>query len=185
MTRTKAAVAAAGLGLAVGMTAAGQASARSAPARATIKAVQTLKMKPNRYIQDGLRWDRDVYRVRSGGTVTVLNNAADEGPHTLSVVRRGDLPRTAAQAFNCRICRVFEKAHGAQPESDAPPQFLYVENGVGQATAPNVDRPGDSGVTGPGRKGEKITLKVTARRGTTLYFMCAIHPWMQARIAVG
>ena len=26
---------------------------------------------------------------------------------------------------------------------------------------------------------------MTAKKGTTLYFMCAIHPWMQAKVIVG
>ena len=29
-----------------------------------------------------------------------------------------------------------------------------------------------------------LTLTVTAKKGTTLYFMCAIHPWMQAKVQV-
>ena len=40
-------------------------------------------------------------------------------------------------------------------------------------------------MTGPGKKGESIDLKVTAKKGTTLYFLCAIHPWMQAKVIVG
>src|SRR3954453_4353921 len=83
---------------------AGAAKTSAAPARTTIKVSQKLKIKPNRYIQDGLRWDRDVYKVRSGGTLHIVNTSADEGPHTFTVVRRADLPRTAAQAFNCKVC---------------------------------------------------------------------------------
>jgi hypothetical protein len=48
-----------------------------------------------------------------------------------------------------------------------------------------VDQPGDSGITGPGEKGESIDLPVTAKKGTTLRFMCLIHPWMQAKVIVG
>jgi hypothetical protein len=40
-------------------------------------------------------------------------------------------------------------------------------------------------VTGAGKKGESIDLKVTAKKGTTLHFMCLIHPWMQAKVVVG
>ena len=39
-------------------------------------------------------------------------------------------------------------------------------------------------VTGKGKKGESINLKVTAPAGTKLYFMCLIHPWMQAEVDV-
>jgi plastocyanin len=29
-----------------------------------------------------------------------------------------------------------------------------------------------------------ITIKVTAKPGTTLHFFCAVHPWMQGKIVV-
>ena len=161
------------------------AAATTTPAKTTVTAVQTLKMKPNRYIQDGLRWNKDVYRVKSGGTLTVLNNAADEGPHTLTIVRKKDLPQTAAQAFGCKICEKLGQAHGADPNSDAPPKCQYLENGVGQNTPPSLNKLGDSGVTGEGKKGEKISFKVTAKKGTDLYFMCIIHPWMEGELQVG
>ena len=151
----------------------------------TIKAVTSVpKIVPNRYIQDNLRWDKDTYTVKSGGTLHVVNVAADEGPHTFTVVERKDEPRTGLQAVNCKICLTLAKAHGANPNSDAPPKFPFLENGVGQKTPPNVDRPGDSGVTGPGKKGESIDLKVTAPAGTKMYFICLIHPWMQAQVNV-
>jgi hypothetical protein len=151
----------------------------------TIKAVtSTPKMAVNRYIQDNLRWDKNVYKVKSGGTLHIVNQAADEGPHTFTVVVKKDAPKTGLQAVNCKICLTLAKAHGANPNSDAPPKFPFLENGVGQKTPPNVDRPGDSGVTGPGKKGESIDLKVTAPAGTKLYFMCLIHPWMQAQVDV-
>jgi uncharacterized cupredoxin-like copper-binding protein len=184
MTSRKLAVAAAAVAVSLGATGAAIAAVGKAPARTTIKVSQKIKMKPNRYIQDGLRWNKDVYKVRSGGTLHVVNTAADEGPHTFTVVRKKDLPRNAAEAFNCKVCNQLAQAHGADPNSDAPPKFPFLENGVGQATPPNVDRPGDSGVTGEGKKGESIDLKVTAPKGKKLYFMCLIHPWMEARVDV-
>jgi hypothetical protein len=84
---------------------------------------------------------------------------------------------------HCAACARLARAHGAVPNSNAPPKFQFVENGVGQATAPNLDRPGDSGVTGS-RTNDKISFKVTAKKGKRLYFLCLIHPWMQARIQV-
>jgi uncharacterized cupredoxin-like copper-binding protein len=173
------------LALGVGATGAAMAQGGAAPSKTTIKSKQTLKMKVNRYIQDGLRWDKDSYRVKSGGTLHVVNGDGTEGPHTFTVVAEKDLPKTAAQAFNCKICTTLAKAHGADPNSDAPPKFPFLENGVGQATAPSVDRAGDSGITGEGKKGESIDLKVTAKKGKELYFMCLIHPWMQAEVTVG
>lgn len=151
----------------------------------TIKAVtKPPKVVVNRYIQDGLRWDKDVYSVPSGGTLHIVNQAADEGPHTFTVVLKKDAPRTGLQVVNCKICLVLAKAHGADPNSNAPPKFPFLENGVGQATPPSVDKAGDSGVTGKGKKGESIDLTVTAPAGTKLHFMCLIHPWMQADLVV-
>jgi hypothetical protein len=161
------------------------ASPSSASTVTTIKAVEVQPLvKINRFVQDTLRWNRDVYSVRSGGTLHIVNVAADEGPHTFTVVERKDEPKTAAQLFNCKICNALAKAHGANPNSDAPPKYQYLENGVGQNTPPSVNEPGDSGVTGSGKKGESIDLKVTAPKGTTLYFICLIHPWMQAKLVV-
>ena len=106
----------------------------------TIKAVTVPpKMVPNRYIQDGLRWDKDVYKVASGGTIHVVNMAADEGPHTFTVVVKKDEPRNGLQVVSCKICLTLAKAHGANPNSNAPPKFPFLENGVGQKTPPKVE----------------------------------------------
>ena len=163
----------------------GASAGAPAPLQTTIKETQTSVMKPNRYIQDGLRWDKDVYHVKSGGTLHIVNSVATEGPHTFTVVKPADLPKSAAQINRCAVCAKLTKAHGADPNSDAPPKFPFLENGVGQDTPPNVDLPGDSGVTGSGKKGESIDLKVTAKPGTTLSFLCLVHPWMQAKVVVG
>jgi hypothetical protein len=172
----------------LGLVAGGSAvavAAGSAPRHTTINAVTSLKVKVNRYIQDGTRWQKDVYDVKSGGTITIVNLAASEGPHTFSVVKRSELPKTAKQINNCRICRTIAIEHGVNPNSppQGAPPFLFVENGVGTNTPTNVDRPGDSAFVAPVQKA-KVTLKVTAKAGTTLYFMCIIHPWMQAKLIV-
>jgi uncharacterized cupredoxin-like copper-binding protein len=186
MKNHKLAAGVAGLCLAVGVSGvAVAANSAAVPKKITVKQKGGLEMKPNRYLKDLLRWDKDAYQVKSGGTIHVVNSVADEGPHTFTVVKEKDLPKTAAQMQKCKICNTLGQAHGADPNSNAPPKFQYLENGVGQATAPNVDKPGDSGVTGSGKKGESIDLTVTAKKGTTLYFMCLIHPWMQGKVAVG
>ena len=151
----------------------------------TIKAVApTPKFQINRFVQTTLRWDKDRYTVKSGGTLHIVNLAADEGPHTFTVVAAKDEPKTMQALFACPICQKLAKAHGADPNSNAPPKFQYLENGVGTKKAPQVNQPGDSGVTGAGKKGESIDLKVTVPAGTKLYFICLIHPWMQAVVDV-
>jgi hypothetical protein len=39
-------------------------------------------------------------------------------------------------------------------------------------------------VIGPKGHGSTVTFKVTARPGTILNFICAVHPWMQGRFLV-
>jgi hypothetical protein len=170
--------------LCLGGTITGAALAAGAPSKTTIKSKASTKIVPNRYIQDGLRWDKDVYTVKSGGTLKIVNGDGTEGPHTFTVVAKKDLPKTAAQAFSCKVCAKLTAAHGADPNTEAPPKFPFLENGVGQDTPPNVDKPGDSAITGSGKKGEFVKLKVTAKKGTNLYFMCLIHPWMEAEVKV-
>jgi hypothetical protein len=183
MMRRKLLVGITAVGLVAGGSAVAVAATGRAPKHKTINAVTSTKVKINRYIQDGTRWQNDVYTVRSGGTITIVNRAASDGPHTFSVVQRRDLPRTAKQINHCKICQTIVQEHGANPQSQAPPKFLFVENGTGSTTPPNVDRPGDSAFIAPSQNA-KVTLKVTAKPGTTLYFICALHPWMQAKLIV-
>jgi hypothetical protein len=167
------------------VTSAAVAGHRTASSTITIKAIQVPpKIEINRFVEDTLRWNKDVYKVPSGGTLHIVNDAADEGPHTFTIVAVKDEPKTAQALFRCQICEKLAKAHGADPNSNAPPKFPFLENGVGQMKPPKVNQPGDSGVTGKGKKGESIDLTVTAPKGTKLHFMCLIHPWMQAEVDV-
>jgi hypothetical protein len=186
MNNRKLAAGAAGLCLALGVSGVAVAANTAAvPKKVTIEQSQSFKFVPNRYVKDGLRWKKDVYTVKSGGTLHLVNSVITEGPHTFSVVRKKDLPKTAAQANNCKICQKLGQAHGFDPNSEGPPKFFFLENGTGSTTPPSVDRPGDSALIGPGNKrGEHVDLKITAKRGTTLYFMCLIHPQMQSKIIV-
>lgn len=60
---------------------------------------------------------------------------------------------------------------------------MFVENGNGTNSPPHITRSGDSAFIAP-TKNAKVTLKVTAKPGTKLYFICAVHPWMQAELDV-
>jgi hypothetical protein len=165
------------------------AAVAAAPAKTTIKEKQKVSFGINRFVKDGLRWNKDAYGVRSGGTLHVVANKLGDGPHTFTVVRKKDLPTTTKQINNClspgHICLKLAIAHGADPSSDAPPQFQFLENGKGTNTAPNVDKPGDSAAIGFVPAQKSVDLKVTAKKGSTLHFMCLVHPWMQATVKVG
>jgi uncharacterized cupredoxin-like copper-binding protein len=188
MTHRRLAVGVAAFSLTFGAGGVAVAASASAPARTTIKEKQRMSVVINRYVQDGMRWNHDVYHVRRGGTLHIVANKLGEGPHTFTVVRKKDEPTTAKQINDCLpkgICGKLAVAHGANPQTEGPPQFMFLENGKGTNTAPNVDRPGDSAAIGFGPDNKSVDLKVTAKKGTTLRFMCLIHPWMQAKVVVG
>jgi len=171
------------LSLVGGGTGVALAAGGKAPNRANVVAVSTTKVKVNRYVQDNLRWKKDTYQLRSGGTLRIVNNAPSDGPHTFTVLRKRDMPRTPRAIFNCGVCNKLGQAHGADPNSEAPPKFLFLENGVGSTTAPKVDKAGDSAFI-DAKKGASVSLKITAKKGTTLNFICLVHPWMQAKVVV-
>jgi hypothetical protein len=174
--------------MALALTASGTGVALAAkkgppPSHATVNAVQKVQFKVNRYVKDALRWQKDVYQVRSGGTLHIVNKAND-GPHTFSIVARKDLPKTQKQLNQCNVCGTIAQQFGVDPTSDAPPAHLYTDDGVAQDAPANFDKPGDSAFVGPA-PGDSADAKITAKKGTTLYFLCAIHPWMQAKVIVG
>lgn len=167
-----------GAGLIAGVTGPATAATDRPPRQVTIKQTGGFEFKANRYVKSKLRWNRDVYEVRSGGTLTVISNVVNEGPHTFTVVKKRDLPTS----FDCKVCEELGKAHGADPESEGPPANPFLEDGVASEAPPKVNKPGDSAFVAPK---QRQNLKITAPAGSTVYFVCLIHPWMQAKIRVG
>jgi plastocyanin len=170
-------LAAAGIALGVGSAAA----AGGAPKAAKLFIKGAVTYKVNQYSQDSVRFAPATTTIASGGTLTIVNrDPAEMGPHTFSIVKRSQLPHTNKQINACEagqgICGQVAAAHGVS--MTGPPTKLVVD--VGQ---PGIDQPGDSDARlAPGFK--SVTEKITAKAGTTLYYFCAVHPWMQGRIQV-
>ena len=157
------------------------AKSRKAPNKVTITAggKTTAKFKINKYglFRDGAHFAPGTVLLRSGGTLTLRNRDKDE-PHTFSIVARKDLPRTRGQIFKCgapgTICDKISTGH--QIDQQGNPSKPVVDVG-----APGIDQAGDSFVLAPGKP---QTVNLSAKAGTTLYFMCGIHPWMQGVLKV-
>ena len=149
----------------------------SAPADSTVPAKQKLaivgrsEFRINKLAFDNQRFSRTAFAIRSGGAVTLVNRAKTEDPHTISLVEKAQLPKT----FDCEVCGEIFGAHGAGGENGGP------ANPVVDVGAPGYDQPGDSTYVAPHAR---VSFEVTAPAGTTLHFICAIHPWMQGRIKV-
>jgi hypothetical protein len=168
--------------VAVAGVAVGSAVAASggAPKVDKIKIVSTIKVKPGYYIQDGLRFTPYKSSVKSGGTIVVAGGkgAFNEGPHSFSLVKKSELPKTANQVNNCKVCGKLAQEHGINPnDENSQPTAPYVDGGDG------FNKPHDSALI-DGQNVKSLKLKVTAKKGTTLYYMCALHPWMQGSVRV-
>lgn len=135
----------------------------------------------------GLRFEAPKTIV-AGEELEVLNqtNAKQVGPHTFSLVTKGSIPKTPKARQVCftpkHICMSIAKWHGAS--GNGPVKVNPVEVGAeGWDTLGSVTKKGDSWFTGT-KPNASIVQKVTAAAGTTIYFMCAIHPWMHGSIEV-
>jgi hypothetical protein len=164
--------------LAVAVVPAGADPAQDAQNRVTLRMIGGVEFKANRFISDTQRFAKDVVNINSGGRLTIQDRTRQD--HTLSIVRRSQLPRNARQVEGCfgrGPCDDIAVDHGAvDPDTgeERPPTELLVNKG-----APGFNQPGDSVVI-PARR--KATVRVTANRD--LYYLCAIHPWMLGRLNV-
>jgi plastocyanin len=149
---------------------------------ATVKTKETVKIAINKYIQDGLRFTPGTVTVASGSTLTFTYSDKEDEPHTLTIVNKADLPRTVGQVNQCKECRQYATPHLKNPKAppgDTNPIVHWTLN-QGQ---PGLDTVGDSLAIRPGAH-KRNSAVVSAPAGTVLYFLCAVHPWMQGKIIV-
>ncbi len=127
--------------------------------------------------------------VTRGDDLEVVNetNPKQVGPHTFSLVQQGVVPKTAPQRKNCftpkHICFSIAKWHGFDPKTEQISVNPAKAGPAGWSTMGSNSKKGDSWFTGE-QKGSSISQEVTARAGTTLYFVCAVHPWMHGKVKV-
>ena len=148
-------------------------AATSAPKKATLHTVGKVTFKINQYAQDRSRFDKSAFTIKSGGTLTVADKTGQ--PHTFSLVTKKQLPKTTKQINSCRVCNTLGAEHKLDAQGN--PTVLTVDPGND-----GFNVAGDSQVIAP--KGS-AKLKITAKKGTTLYYLCLIHPWMQGKLTVG
>jgi hypothetical protein len=129
------------------------------------------EFKAGQYVKDNQRFTPRNTTVRSGEKVTVRDRSTAEAPHTLSIVRKRDLP----DSFQCGACEQLFVAHEANEETGTVGKPLV---NVGAA---GFDQAGDSIFVPPGGK---VSFRVTADEGENLNFLCAVHPWMQGKFRV-
>ncbi len=139
----------------------------------------TMQLKGKRPVFKGPK------RVSEGARLTIVNKTAPRkiGPHTFSLVKKGELPKTKKERKSCfegNICFTIAMAHRFDPETERINR-PKVEVG-GKGWNKSFGKKGDSWYTET--KGEKTGRRVTAAAGKTLYYLCAVHPGMQGKIRV-
>jgi len=128
--------------------------------------------------------------VTAGDQLEIVNktNPRQVGPHTFSLVTKGSLPKTPKARKSCfapkHICLAVAKWHGFNAKTERITVNPAKAGPAGWSTMGNATgKKGDSWFSGE-KKGGHISQEVTAEAGTTLYYLCAVHPWMQGRVNV-
>lgn len=154
---------------------------------ATSSAIATVYMKADK---KGIRFVAPK-TVVAGEMLKVLNqsNPHKIGPHTFSLVTKSSLPKTPGARKNCftkdHICKAIARWHGVK--GNGPVKINPVDVGVeGWDTLGSVSKTGDSWFTGnkPGTSIEQVVSADVSAGPTRIYFLCAIHPWMQGSTEV-
>lgn len=127
--------------------------------------------------------------VTVGDQLEIVNNTNPKqvGPHTFSLVTKGSLPKTPKARQGCfapkHICLAIAIWHGFNPKTERITKQLAKAGPAGWSTAGNAtSKKGDSWFTE--KKGESFSQEVTAQADTTLYYLCAVHPFMQGKVDV-
>jgi plastocyanin len=162
-----------GLGAAVLLVVVAMASSTSAASGRTVRVAGDEQFVPNAKIMATLRFVPGPLSVQSGETVTWASDTPTE-PHTISVVAASDVPGSVEDVFNCPICNSILAGHFPNG-FDNPPVFVL------NAGNPGIDAIGDSLLLAPGGS---VSATISAPAGSTLHYVCAIHPWMQGTIMV-
>ena len=147
------------------------AASPAAAAKKRMSIVGGVVFKAGKGVTDNQRFAPRNVTVQKGDKVVLRNRAKTEDPHSLSIVRRRDVP----DSFDCPVCQSFFAAHEVNEETGD------VGKPVVDVGAAGFEQPGDSIVINPGAK---VSFRVTADEGENLNFICAVHPWMQGKFKV-
>jgi plastocyanin len=152
----------------------------SAPSKVTVRTVDKVsfvpnpKNPPNKQLVEGLAFKAGTIAVKSGGTVTWKHTDGGDEPHTITLATKAQLPKSFQ---GCKKPCQIASGHLVDPNDPNS----GIKQPVLEAGKPGLDKVGDSLVLPPKAS---VSAKISAKAGSTLYYVCAVHPWMQGRINV-
>jgi plastocyanin len=145
----------------------------------TVEILGGTTITPGESIQNDWRYDAATITVAPNDRVAWVNNTADEdAPHTITLVRESKLPDDFAAMEACyapgQPCASALNRHGGGKN-----RKNVVEDDADNERG--LDEPRDSRWVGVNKT---FTARISAGDGATLYYLCALHPWMQGQINV-
>jgi hypothetical protein len=127
-------------------------------------------------------------QIRQGATLKIKNktDAREVGPHTFTLAKASEIPKTKKQQRKCANLRTpFCAAVAFEWHLFEPPNTinrpLSDVNEQGWDTMGDRETIGDSWFTG--RTGEGFSAAVSADPGTLRYF-CVVHPFLKGKLQV-
>ena len=126
----------------------------------------------NALVTSTFRFSPEREFLHTGERVRWIDQDHVPDPHTMTVVRKSQLPTSFAEAFACEPCNDALDAHFG-----TTPPTTRVDVG-----ASGFGQPGDSLLI---LDGASIGATVSAPAGTSVFYVCALHPWMQGSLRVG
>ena len=167
--------------MAIAIVATGRPGTVSADGDKSVEVKGLETFEGNALFLSNLRFAPENIKVEKGDTVTWKDDALTSVPHTITIFDPTVLPVDFATAYICnwdkRIlgvegpCLEFMESHGG-----IPPTTPVVDAGRN-----GLDVAGDSIFLPPNGS---VSAQVAAGPGTTLHYICIIHPWMQGSITV-
>jgi hypothetical protein len=133
---------------------------------------------PNKEDVVTLGWSPGTITVHSGQKLTLVDRDNFGDPHVFVISPKKDLPTSDSAPFKNPVVRVVAPEVLKDP-SNPDKGFKALSANRGK---PGLNTIGDALVLT--HKGAKISAIVSAKPGTTLYYFCAVHFWMQGKIIV-
>ncbi len=159
-----------------GMALAGEDAAPRGPVGGggAIQTRGTERIEPNELIYSTFHFSPEKAVVDSGQQLRWVHNDQAEDPHTATIVEHADLPTDFVG--DLQLPRLQPGAAGALRRRG-------VEAKGRRRRRRRAEQAGRLALFfAPDRTSPR---QVTARPGTKLFYLCAIHPWMQGKIVVG